>query len=103
MVLGDKASEKQKKSVQAMANTIVNKILHEPITTLKEQCVRGDPSSNDLLLAVQELFQLDIDDDASGSDTAAVMREAEAAEEALGDMVAIGERLQLAMSGGGKA
>lgn len=101
VVLGDAASEKQKKSVQAMAQAIVNKILHEPITRLKEQSLRGDPASSDLFAAVQELFQLQIEEDDGGSDMSAVLREAQEAEDALGDVVEIEERLQVAMSGGG--
>ena len=45
VVLGDKASEKQKKSVEAMAKAIVNKVLHEPIHRLKEQSARNDPAA----------------------------------------------------------
>lgn len=103
VVLGDKASEKQKKSVQAMAQAIVNKILHEPITRLKEQSLRGDPVSSDLFAAVQELFQLVLEEEEGGADASAVLKEFEEAEAALGDVVEIEERLQVAMSGGGKA
>lgn len=102
VVLGDKASEKQKKSVEAMARAIVNKILHEPITRLKDQSLRGDPASDDLFAAVQELFQLRIEEEDSGAGTEELLREFEEAEAALGDVLEIEERLQVAMSGGSK-
>jgi glutamyl-tRNA reductase len=92
VILGDQASEKQKKSVQAMAKAIVNKVLHEPITRLKEQSARADPASADLFAAVQDLFQLELDEETGGADTAAVLREAEAAEDALGDLLENPER-----------
>lgn len=86
VVLGDKASEKQKKSVEAMAKAIVNKVLHEPINRLKEQSARNDPHAADLFLAVQDLFPLVLEDEGD-KDAEAVLLEAQAAEDAIGDLL----------------
>lgn len=40
--LGEKLDEKGKKSVEAMAQAIVNKLLHKPTTRLKEAAASGD-------------------------------------------------------------
>jgi glutamyl-tRNA reductase len=101
VVLGDAASEKQKKSVQSMAQAIVNKVLHEPITKLKQKSARGDPSADDLFAALQELFELAIDEEGGPTDTAAVMREAEEAEDALGDLVDRAEEVYAQAAGNG--
>lgn len=101
VVLGDKASEKQKKSVEAMAKAIVNKVLHEPINRLKEQSARNDPHAADLFVAVQELFDLQLADE-SDKDAAAVLEEAQAAEDAIGDLMdtdAAEERYQARVAG----
>lgn len=101
VVLGDKASEKQKRSVEAMARAIVNKVLHEPITKLKEQSARNDPAAADLFAAVQELFQLVLEDE-SDADSEAVLREAQEAEDAISELMdtdAAEERYQLVVGG----
>jgi glutamyl-tRNA reductase len=87
VVLGDAASEKQKKSVEKMANAIVNKILHGPVTKLKQQSVQGGVHDVDLFRAVLELFELQLIDDEAGN-TEAVLKEAQAAEDALDPDVA---------------
>ncbi len=100
VVLGDKASEKQKKSVEAMAKAIVNKVLHEPIHRLKEQSARNDPAAADLFTAVQELFQLELVEDGD-ADTETVLREAQEAEDAISDLMdtdAAEERYQLVVA-----
>lgn len=76
-VLGDGASDKQRKSVEAMANAIINKVLHEPLTRLKGAAL--DDDSGDLLAAAALLFGLDaVDDD--GHSAAQVLAAAEDAE-----------------------
>ncbi len=87
--LGPNVTEKEKKSIQAMANALVNKLLHEPLATLKD----GGPDQADLAQAVRRLFNLkddDVVDDAGGSaseppqdaraEALAALQEAEAAE-----------------------
>lgn len=85
VVLGDAASEKQKRSVEAMAKAIVNKVLHEPITKLKAASARGE--GNEMFASIQELFQLELADAAESADENAVMRKAEEAADALGDLI----------------
>ena len=80
-VLGDDVSKKQKKSVEAMGSAVVNKILHQAITILKQQSARPG-EGDDLLQLVRDLFDLDIPDEDSVADTAAVLAEASAAEAA---------------------
>ena len=76
--------EKAKKSVQAMAQSIVNKALHEPTTKLKALSAKGEGAAAELFQALEDLFGLEIGDDEAGpADSAAVMREAEAAERVL--------------------
>jgi glutamyl-tRNA reductase len=86
-VIGDAASEKQRKSVQSMARAIVNKVLHEPITKLKAASARGDASANEKFNVIQELFQLELEEEGASADDEAVMKIAEEAEEALGDLI----------------
>ncbi len=57
-MLGDTASEKQRKSVEAMANAIISKVLHEPLMRLKEAAATGDAGA-DLLGAAATLFGLE--------------------------------------------
>ncbi len=78
-VLGEGTSEKQKKSVQAMAQAIINKALHEPLTRLKAAAAADDDA---LIAAAALLFDLEIDDDAASAAAAAerALKEAEAAE-----------------------
>jgi glutamyl-tRNA reductase len=54
--LGD-VSEKERESIEAMANSIIKKILHDPIVTLKKQS-EGDERSKVLEIA-RRLFNLD--------------------------------------------
>ncbi len=54
--LGDNLSEKQRRSVQAMALAIINKLLHEPTARLRE--LGSDPSPSRLADAAAELFGL---------------------------------------------
>ncbi len=55
--LGGDLSEKQRRSVQAMALAIINKLLHEPTTRLRELGL--EQSANRLADAAAELFGLD--------------------------------------------
>lgn len=61
--LGDAINDKQKKSVMMMAQSIVAKILHEPIAQMKAN-KNNDDNAVDLLAAVQTLFAIDIEDTA---------------------------------------
>ena len=49
-------SGKDRKSIEAMANAIINKILHQPTTVLKQS--QNDASGNDHVDAVRCLFDL---------------------------------------------
>ena len=82
LILGESASEKQKKSVVAMAQAIVAKLLHDPITRLRTEGGKGEGASPELFGLTAELFALAADADDDTTDAAAVMREAEAAVEA---------------------
>jgi glutamyl-tRNA reductase len=55
--LGEDLSEKQRRSVQAMATAIVNKLLHEPTSRLRE--LGADQSASRLADAAAELFGLE--------------------------------------------
>lgn len=78
-VLGDSATERQRKSIEAMANAIVSKLLHEPLTKLKDAAAVDDDA---LLAAAVGLFGLDgADDDvASAEQVLAAARDAEDAD-----------------------
>lgn len=101
LLFGNGASDKQKRSVESMAKAIVNKILHEPITRLKEQSAKGDPAVDDLFAALQELFQLEVEEQEEGGDAEAVLRQFEEAEAALESVVEREARLHLAVVQGG--
>jgi glutamyl-tRNA reductase len=58
--VGQKLDEKERRSVQAMAQAIVNKLLHPPTARLKEAAASGDGS---LAGAVAELFGIAAGDD----------------------------------------
>lgn len=88
--LGDHLTDKDRKSITAMVNAVVNKLLHEPLSALKDSS-NGDP--NELAAATRRLFALDADtgdDDAGNAGVAvdsrdaalAALKEAEAAENA---------------------
>ena len=49
-------SGKDRKSIESMANAIINKILHQPTTVLKQS--QNDASGNDYVDAVRTLFDL---------------------------------------------
>jgi glutamyl-tRNA reductase len=55
--LGQDLSEKQRRSIQAMATAIINKLLHEPTSRLRE--LGADQSANRLADAAAELFGLE--------------------------------------------
>jgi glutamyl-tRNA reductase len=81
-VLGDEATKKQKKSVEAMGKAIVKKLLHTPLMKVKEQSLKGSVDGADLLGALQDLFDLELEDEGDAEATAKVLAEAEAAEDA---------------------
>jgi len=75
--LGEGATEKQKKSVQAMAQAIVNKALHEPLMRLREAAAKDDEA---LIAAAAALFDVDVDAGDDGGELAQLaLNEADAA------------------------
>jgi glutamyl-tRNA reductase len=56
--LGPTATDKQKKSVEAMAQAIVNKLLHEPLTRLKAAAADDNAA---VIAAAADLFGVDAD------------------------------------------
>ncbi|MCI0572841.1 MAG: glutamyl-tRNA reductase [Myxococcaceae bacterium] len=60
-LLGSELTDKQRKSVAAMANAIVNKLLHQPTMKLRATGSASEP--NRLADAAAELFGLDAADD----------------------------------------
>lgn len=100
-IVGENLNAKQRKSIEAMAQAIVNKLLHKPMTHLKKTTAKGQNESQELLRAVQTLFDLDINynDDGDGAEVERILAEAEAAEEAFDEDAAV-ERL--AAAGGGR-
>ena len=80
--LGPEVTDKQRQRIEAMASSIVNKVLHGPVTHLKSIATRGGEAGNELLVAVQELFALQIEEASAAADTERVMAEARAAEDA---------------------
>lgn len=82
-VLGETVSDKQRRSVEAMANAIVSKLLHEPMARLKAAAAADASDANgELLQAAVALFALDADDAATSTSTEQVLQEASAAEQA---------------------
>ena len=77
-VLGETATEKQKKSVQAMAQAIVNKMLHEPTARLREA---AGVEAEELLLAAAALFGVEPAEQGAADDAQKALLEAAAAEE----------------------
>jgi glutamyl-tRNA reductase len=97
-LVGENLDEKQKKSVESMAQAIVNKLLHKPTTRLKQSSARGSTGSQELLRSVQELFDLEIPRDAHADDVERVLAAAEAAEDAFDEDAAVEK---LVAAGGG--
>ena len=56
---GEAITPKQRKSVEAMARAIVNKLLHEPTLRLREAAKAGQGEANGLAGCVAELFGLE--------------------------------------------
>jgi glutamyl-tRNA reductase len=83
-VLGDAVTDRQRKSVQAMANAIVGKLLHEPMTRLKSAAsADADEASAEFLAIAATLFGLvDTDGEATSSAAADVLAAAVEAEAA---------------------
>ncbi len=55
-LLQNPVSEKDRKAIEAMSQAIVNKILHDPVSTLKKAEAKGDTGG--LVEAVRKLFAL---------------------------------------------
>jgi glutamyl-tRNA reductase len=55
-------NDKDRYAIDAMCESIVNKLLHQPLTELKQGCDGSDQS--DLLEVVQRLFKLSVNDSA---------------------------------------
>ena len=64
-VVGTRLDEKGKRSIEAMAKAIVNKLLHAPTARLKEAAANGDPT---LPGAAAELFGIENDRPAKPGD-----------------------------------
>ena len=98
-IVGESLSPKQRKSIESMAQAIVNKVLHKPVTQLKKTTAKGQVESQELLRSVQTLFDLELDMDAGdAAEVEKILAEAEAAEDAFDEEAAV-ERL--AAAGGG--
>jgi glutamyl-tRNA reductase len=76
-VLGPQATDKQRRSVEAMAQAIIAKVLHEPLTRLKAAAAGDRDDDAALLQAAAMLFAVDVDDD--DVDAARALAEADAA------------------------
>ncbi len=76
-ILGEGATEKQKKSVQAMAQAIISKALHEPLAKLREAAAKDDDA---VIAAAADLFGVVVVDDEGGNLAQLALKEAEAAE-----------------------
>jgi glutamyl-tRNA reductase len=63
--VGTKLDEKGRRSVEAMAQAIVNKLLHGPTSKLKQAAASGDSA---LPGAAAELFGIEADDEKSGAE-----------------------------------
>ncbi len=59
-VLGSSLNERQRQSVEAMANAIVNKLLHSPTTKLRTAAISTPSEPHPLLGAAVELFGLEV-------------------------------------------
>src|SRR5690606_34378877 len=57
--LGESVTDRQRKSVEAMAVAIINKVLHQP--TMRLRAAAGGQDANHLIDAAAELFGLDED------------------------------------------
>lgn len=82
-VLGDAVSEKHRRSVEAMANAIVSKLLHEPMSRLKAAAAAdATDASGELLQATVALFALEAEAASVSVSAAKVMQEATEAQQA---------------------
>jgi len=54
-------SEKEKEDIKVLISSVSNKILHDPITGLKEESQENDPAP--YVAAIRRLFRLDDDDE----------------------------------------
>ena len=70
--VGGRLDEKARRSVEAMAQAIVNKLLHGPTARLKEAAAEGDAT---LPGAAAELFGVEADEAPRGRSAAAPMPE----------------------------
>ena len=59
-------SEKDRQTLDAMCEQLVNKLLHQPMTELKRGSRGGDESA--LIEAAQRLFHLEIPESGEGAD-----------------------------------
>lgn len=84
-VLGEAVSDKQRRSVEAMANAIVSKLLHEPMAQLKAAAAAdASDASGELLQAAVALFGLEASEASTSTSTSAeqVLQEASEAQRA---------------------
>ena len=68
-------SEKQKKQVEALTQSIVNKLLHHPLVALKKAA--GDPESSSNIESARVLFGVEEKEDHGHSDESSALSEAE--------------------------
>jgi len=52
-----KLSEEDREKVDSLVKSVVNKILHAPVTVMKEES--SEVSSKEIVAAVRQLFRLD--------------------------------------------
>jgi len=64
----DTLNEEDEEEIRKMVDRMLNKILHSPVTNLKEAFSRGDGVN--LARALEELFEIDPDESASAANTA---------------------------------
>jgi glutamyl-tRNA reductase len=50
-------SEEERKKVEILASSLLNKVLHDPMAALKEECQNGGGMHS--IAAVRRLFRLD--------------------------------------------
>jgi len=83
-VFGDAVTDRQRKSVQAMANAIVSKLLHEPMARLRSAAsADADEASAEFLATAAALFGLlDTDPESTASAAADALAAAAEAEDA---------------------
>lgn len=76
---GEAITPRQRRSVEAMARAILNKLLHEPTLRLREAATSGQGEASGLAASVAELFGLEATGAGADAETRAQRRSAETA------------------------